>query len=320
MASTSVSSFVLELPLNTTAGDGRDLSVRLDAARQIYNAVLGECLRVLALMRESRDWRRARAMPKGQDRSDLFKSVIQRFDFKSSMADRYAIACKNNCWVGCHLSSNETQKAALRAFRAVRHYAFGKRGRPRFKHFGELHSVEGKTNKAGIRFRDGAVEWSGLRLTAMLAPGDRWQGEALQTNTKYCRLIRREIRGSLRWSVQLIQEGDAPSNIRQVMAWSVWISGPARLPRYPDAMRRWNLSARPSSSLGSKCGASSARWTDPGGRPIQTTSMITAQQRRDVNSGTARSAISALPQKDASANAGWRLSAKGRMASLPTAF
>ncbi|MFZ0694889.1 MAG: hypothetical protein WAN51_12220, partial [Alphaproteobacteria bacterium] len=67
MASTSVSSFVLELPLNTTAGDGRDLSVRLDAARQIYNAVLGECLRVLALMRESRDWRRARAMPKGQD-------------------------------------------------------------------------------------------------------------------------------------------------------------------------------------------------------------------------------------------------------------
>ncbi len=210
MASTSVSSFVLELPLKTTARDGRDLSVRLDAARQIYNAVLGECLRVLALMRESRDWRRARAMPKGQDRSDLFKSVIQRFDFKSSMADRYAIACKNNCWIGSHLSSNETQKAALRAFQAVQQYAFGKRGRPRFKRFGELHSVEGKTNKAGIRFRDGAVEWSGLRLACLLAPDDRWQAEALLRDTKYCRLIRRSIRGRVRWFVQLIQEGDAP--------------------------------------------------------------------------------------------------------------
>jgi hypothetical protein len=48
---------------------------------------------------------------------------------------------------------NDLQTTALRAFRAVQHYAFGKRGRPRFKRFGALESVEGKSNAAVIRYR-----------------------------------------------------------------------------------------------------------------------------------------------------------------------
>lgn len=174
-------SFIAELPLRTSAADERELAVRLDAARQIYNAVLGECLRVLDLMRESQDWTGARSMQKGRERTALYRAVRDRFDFKSSMADRFAIRCKNACWIGDHLSSNETQKVALRAFSAVEQYAFGVRGRPRFKRIGELHSVEGKTNQAGIRFKDGSVEWSGLRMEVILDPRDpkSWQAEAL---------------------------------------------------------------------------------------------------------------------------------------------
>ena len=118
-------SFIVEFGLKTSAADERALSIRLDAARQIYNAVLGECLRRLALMRESQDWQRARAMPKGPERTVLFRAGMERFDFKSSMADRFAIACKNGCWIGDHLSSNETQKVGLRALQAVEQHAFG---------------------------------------------------------------------------------------------------------------------------------------------------------------------------------------------------
>src|SRR6266508_4255966 len=203
-------SFIAEFPLETSAIDERALGVRLDAARQIYNAVLGECLRVLALMRESKDWQRARAMPRGTERTALFRAVLQRFDFKSSMADRFGIACKNACWIKGHLSSNETQKVALRAFQAVEQHAFGKRGRPRFKRFRELNSVEGKTNAAGIRLKNGYVEWSGVRMPILAAPGDAWQAEALAAKTKYCRLVRRRMRGRDHWYVQLVQEGAAP--------------------------------------------------------------------------------------------------------------
>jgi putative transposase len=57
-------SFIAEFPLSTTPADERELSIRLDAARQIYNASLGESLRRLDLMRESKAWQAAQAMPK----------------------------------------------------------------------------------------------------------------------------------------------------------------------------------------------------------------------------------------------------------------
>ena len=203
-------SFIAEFPLRTSAADERELAIRLDAARQIYNAVLGESLRVLALMRESKDWQRAREMPKGTARNTLFNEIREHFDFKSSMADRFAIACKNACWIGDHLSSNETQKVALRAFNAVERYSRGVLGKPRFKRFGKLNSVEGKTNAAGIRFKNGYVEWSGLRMPIMAAPSDPWQVKALEAQTKYCRIVRHNIRGRDCWYIQLIQNGTAP--------------------------------------------------------------------------------------------------------------
>ncbi len=208
----SESSFVCELPLATSPEQDRELAVRLDAARQVYNACLGEALRVLALMRESRDWQRARAMPRGKARSALFREVIERFDFKPSALDRLAIACKNSCWIGEHIGPHEAQAVAKRAFGAVKQYAFGKRGRPRFKGRRGLHSVEGKTNAAGIRWREARVEWSGLSMAAMLDPRDThgWQAEALANGTKFCRIVRRVLNGKDRYYVQLVQDGTTP--------------------------------------------------------------------------------------------------------------
>jgi hypothetical protein len=54
-------SFVVELPLQVSETDARVLSVRLEAARQVYNACLGEALRAARRMRDSREWQRARA-------------------------------------------------------------------------------------------------------------------------------------------------------------------------------------------------------------------------------------------------------------------
>jgi putative transposase len=62
-------SFVAEFPLHVAPGEERALAVRFDASRQIYNAVLGEALRRLDLMRERRAWRGAEAAEDKQGRS-----------------------------------------------------------------------------------------------------------------------------------------------------------------------------------------------------------------------------------------------------------
>jgi hypothetical protein len=39
-------------------------------------------------------------------------------------------------------------------------------------------------------------------IPAILDPANAWQSETLKSPTKYCRVIRRQIRGRCRWYVQ----------------------------------------------------------------------------------------------------------------------
>lgn len=213
-------SFIAEFPLRTSAADERALNVRLEAARHIYNACLDEALQRLASMRQSKGWQAARSLPKGRERTALFKATMARFGFSSASIQKHAEACRDACWIGDHLGSHDTQTTSLRAFRAVQMHAFGKRGRPRFKGRNRLHSVEGKGD-AVIRLRwQGAVPvvlWDGLVLPLMLDPRDRdrWQAQARSCRTKYVRILRRNLRGRSRWYAQLVQEGLPPRKARR---------------------------------------------------------------------------------------------------------
>jgi hypothetical protein len=212
-------SFIAEFPLRASAADERALEVRFEAARHIFNTCLDEALKRLSLMRQSRDWQAARAMPKGKERTALFRAATARFGFTSAAIQKHAETSRDACWIRDHLGSHDTQTTSLRAFRAVQMYAFGKRGRPRFKGRNRLHSVEGKGD-AVIRFRwqydRPVVIWDNLVLPLKLDPRDRdgWQEQALSCRTKYVRVLRRTIRGRTRWFAQLIQEGFAPRKDR----------------------------------------------------------------------------------------------------------
>jgi putative transposase len=237
-------SFIAEFPLQTTPADEQALAIRLEAARHLYNACLGESLRRLDLMRQSKDWQRARALKKGEARTKLFQQTAVRFEFFASSLQKYTERCRDRCWIGEHLGSHDTQTTSLRAFRAVEQYAFGKRGRPRFKGRNRLHSIEGKQNTV-IQFRsepEAAIYWNGLVLPLCLDPKDKrgWQEQTLACRTKYVRVLRREIQGRTRWFAQLVQEGRAP-RIREVRkARLAWISDPPPSPLYRPRTRFWN--------------------------------------------------------------------------------
>lgn len=208
-------SFVAEFPLRTSQADEKTLAVRLEAARHLFNASLGEALRRLGLMRESLRWQEARKMPKGRDRSALFKEAVLGFDFTAASIQKFAERCRDACWIGSHLGSHDTQTTSLRAFRAVEQHAFGKRGRPRFKSRNRLGSIEGKGDAVILlRMQEGvpAVLWDGLALPLVLDPRDTdgWEEQALARRTKYVRILRRRVRGRVLWYAQLVQEGLPP--------------------------------------------------------------------------------------------------------------
>lgn len=210
--------FVLELPLVVKQGDERIILSRLEAGRRLYNATLHEALKRLTAMRDSEAWHSARALPAGKVRSDGIDKVCKSFGFTEYALHAFVKPVRKKAGWDNRLSAQEAQKLATRVYQTVNEYAFGGRGKPRFKGVNRpLHSLEGKQNTTGIRFRKelGIVEWSGLTLPVIVKDSDYFT-EALKSKTKYCRIVWKNLNGKKRFYVQLIQEGLAPNRNKHI--------------------------------------------------------------------------------------------------------
>ena len=215
MKRTKTPSFVLELPLVITPGDERMLVARFETARRLYNAVLGEGLRRQKLMRESRKWRDALSVADKEERSLALRSLCLEYGFTGASLSSFGTKCKNTASWKELLGAHETQRVSERAFGALEQYGFGKRGKPRFKgKHRPLHSIEGKSNSTGIRWKSDTqiIEWNGLYMAVKVVPAgkDLWQESALKRTTKYSRIVWRNLNGIRRWYVQLTQTGHSP--------------------------------------------------------------------------------------------------------------
>lgn len=212
-------SFVTELPLVVDTEQEPILLSRLEAARQVYNACLGEALRRRETLLHNRAYQAARRMSVGKARTKAFAQAQEAVGFTDYALQDYAGQFGHE-WIGLHLDSLTVQKLASRAFDAAQKYHFGKRGRPRFKGRNQLDSIEGKTKSSGIRWKldetgQGQVEWNGgqkegaldLKLRALIDPQDEVVAHGLQARVKYVRIVRRKLNGRNRFYVQLVCQG-----------------------------------------------------------------------------------------------------------------
>lgn len=214
MPKSTTPSFVLELPLKTTPQDERILKTRLEATRALYNACLSHCLKQIRRMKQSRLWTQAKHCKNKAQRGVYFRQAIQLVDFSEYALHAFASALTKQAWFQSHLDAFTIQKTATRAFKATQEYLLGKRGKPRFKGKSRFRSIEGKSNRSGIRFKDGIVLWNvkggkPLKLEPLYDRKDKHgvESHGLNQETKYVRLLKKTIKGQTRWYVQLIQKG-----------------------------------------------------------------------------------------------------------------
>jgi len=164
---------------------------------------------------------------RNKKRTEAFKELNAAFGFSEYAIIIYATAIRRS-WINNHIDSNTAQKLASRAFKAAQKVAFGQAKRVRFKGKNQLKSVEGSTNKTGIRYKEktGYVEkdekmsakpssfgfayvfWKGLKLKAVINPNDAVVVHGLSHRVKFCRLVKRIFNQSTRFFVQLALEGE----------------------------------------------------------------------------------------------------------------
>jgi transposase len=159
------------------------------------------------LIRQSKDFNRAKTLrASNPERKALFKRAREQYDFSEYALHAYSTHIRKS-WLGQHIDSNTTQKLATRAYRSIEKVLFGKSKRVQFKGKNQLESVEGKSNKTGIRWKGEAVEWSGLEQKALITDNDPVILHGLNSKVKYVRLVRRKIQGRNRFYAQLVCEG-----------------------------------------------------------------------------------------------------------------
>src|SRR5215468_2804304 len=119
-------SFVCEVPLRVRPAQERTLLARLEAARQVYNACLGQARRRVRLVRESKAFQHARTLPRDDPaRKEHFREARAQHDCSEYALHAYAQQFGHS-WLGEHLDSLVIQALATRASRAANQLLLGK--------------------------------------------------------------------------------------------------------------------------------------------------------------------------------------------------
>lgn len=208
-----MSNYILTLKLDTEKYQEDILNKRLEISRNIYNSCLGELYKRYNHMRESKEYRKVVKMTKGKDRNKKFNELNSKYGLTEYTLHAYVKPMqkhfKNN------IDSFTAQKIATRCFSAFQKLMLHQSNKVYFKRYGEMNSVEGKSNKTGIKFKDNKLTWNGLEINAIINKNDEYAYFSLLNKIKYCRIVRKMIRGNYKYYVQLVLDGIPPIKINK---------------------------------------------------------------------------------------------------------
>ena len=211
MARSTTLSFITEVPLKVDSLTEKQLNSKFQAGRQLYNACLNEALIRMQLVHNSEPYKQAKKLNRDKDkkqRKELFKTAREQARFSDYELQSFAtISAKSSKWIANNLDAQSQQKLATRAFKAVERILFGIAKQVRFKVTTRFKSVEGKSNKQGLRWLKNQVVWYGLKIAPIIDWNNPVIVHGLNSPVKYCRILWRNLNGKKCWFVQLINEG-----------------------------------------------------------------------------------------------------------------
>lgn len=221
MARRSTPTYTIEFPLHIPVWQQHRLEKKFKIARNVYNSCLGEALKRHKRVKTDPKYHTLLHEPKSKERDKQLTEIRIVYGFSEYSLHDFVKAVQHKFKE--HIGSLEAQKLATRAFNAVEKLHFGKAKKVHFKSFRDDVSVGNKSNKTGLRYEDGNILWGDkptkkhplpknwLCMPIALKSNDEYAHLASMDKTKYVRVLKREVRGKIRYFIQLIQEGFPPT-------------------------------------------------------------------------------------------------------------
>ena len=224
--------FVVQFPLKPEVYQQDILQKSFEAGRQLYNTLLTVTMKRYKEMVKTKLYRRSvkevveltKQIANTKDRSKLKLLGTEKTRISKqliSLREQYRISeyAFHSDMKGLrkhfekNIDSHTAQKIASRLWGVYERLMYGSAEAVYYKKFGMMNSLEGKTNKQGIRFKDDYMYWGKLRIPVVIDRSNPYEAMALENNVKYCRLVQKRIREKYKHYLQIVFDGFAPPKI-----------------------------------------------------------------------------------------------------------
>src|SRR6056297_1472566 len=205
--------FVLTLRLLTQIYQENILDKRFEIARLIYNDCLREFYKMYKLMRESKRYQAIIKMEKSKERTKELYKISNDFGFTKYLTYDFCKPFYKH--FKKNIDSNTARSTAQRCYSSFKKKLYNPSTNVKFKKYGNYNSIQGLDNASGIKYRNQSLKWNGLNIPIIIGKKDEYAIEALKNKIKYCRIIRKTIRGKKKYYIQLNLEGTPPSKGRE---------------------------------------------------------------------------------------------------------
>lgn len=211
-----MSNFIVQFPLKTEKYQEDILNKRFEIGRKIYNSLVNITQKRYKEMIKTKKYRSIISSLTGNKKTDkeIWKQINEvRKQYGMSEYSFHEDVKKMQKYFKDNIDSFTAQKIATTLWKSYEKLFFGNGKKVYFKRYGELNSLEGKSNKTGIRFKDDTIIWNGLTILVVIDYDNYYEYQAMQSDISYCRIIRKYVRNKYKYYVQIVFKGNPPVKV-----------------------------------------------------------------------------------------------------------
>ena len=213
-----MANFIVQFLLKTEKYQENILDKRFEVGRQIYNSLVNVTQKRYREMIKTKEYRNLVLQLSGDKKKDkdIWRQIGDIRDNCGLSEYSFHIDVKKmKKHFSDNIDSHTAQKIASSLWKAYYKLFYGNGKKIHYKKYGNLNSLEGKSNKSGIRFKDDIVIWNGLKIPIIINYDNQYEYQALESDIAYCRIIRKYIRNKYKYYVQIIFKGNPPVKINK---------------------------------------------------------------------------------------------------------
>lgn len=213
-----MANFIVQFPLRAEKYQEDILNKRFEIGRKIYNSLVTVSQKRYKEMIKTRKYRNLMSMLTGNKKSDkpILKQIDQiRKEYGLTEYSLHADVKEMQKHFKKNVDSFTAQKIATTLWKSYDKLFYGNGKRVYYKKYGDMNSLEGKSNSTGIRLVDEHLIWNGLNIPVVIDWNNPYEYQAMQSEISYCRIIRKFVRNKYKFYVQVVFKGTPPTKFNK---------------------------------------------------------------------------------------------------------